>query len=135
MIHQKYAEHLNQSKLKKKKQREASKNEKNQKQEYPRPPDGISPMKLGLQRISAQSAVKLTQQVWPEFFSSWNCLLPSDHTPKTFFPFNKQVLIMSGSNWLGSQSDVVGEKVQGGLPKDGADPRKLVTVKWVESSQ
>jgi hypothetical protein len=36
---------------------------------------------------------------------------------------------MSGSNWLGSQSDVVGEKVQGGLPKDGADPRKLVTVK------
>jgi hypothetical protein len=36
---------------------------------------------------------------------------------------------MAGSNWLGSQSDVVGETVKVGLPKDGADPRKLVTVK------
>lgn len=69
MIHQKYAEHLKENKLKKKKQREASKNEANQKQEYPRPPDGISPIKLGLKRISAQSVVKLTQQVRPEFHS------------------------------------------------------------------
>lgn len=69
LIHQKYAEHLHQNKLKKKKQREASKSETNQKQEYPRPPDGISPLKLGLKRISAQSAVQLTQQVLLEAYS------------------------------------------------------------------
>lgn len=45
-----------------------------------------------------------------------------------FFASYEQVLITSGSNWFGSQSDVVKEKVKLGLPKDGADPRKLVTV-------
>lgn len=72
MIHEKYAEYLHQSKLKKKRQREESKRKENQKQEYPRPPEGISPMKLGLQRISEQSTVALTQQVLPEFCLSLN---------------------------------------------------------------
>lgn len=58
LIHEKYNVYLKQ-----KRQEEGKAEEQQQKQEYPKPPEGRSPRKLGIKRDSEQSKVALTVQV------------------------------------------------------------------------
>ena len=60
LVFEKYAEYVKQNAGKKGQQKGTS---KQQKQEYTKPPEGISPMKLGLHRIDSDSSVGLTRQV------------------------------------------------------------------------
>ena len=58
MIREKYTEYL-----KEKEQQKESQQLPEQKQDYFRPPEGMSPMKLGLKRDQTESTVELTEQV------------------------------------------------------------------------
>ena len=58
MIREKYTEFL-----KEKEQQKESQQQSEQKQDYFRPPEAISPMKLGIKRDEMESAVELTEQV------------------------------------------------------------------------
>lgn len=61
MIREKYDEFL-----KDREERKESQRQQEQKQEYPRPPKGISPKDLGLKRDKKLSKVELTDQVRSE---------------------------------------------------------------------
>jgi hypothetical protein len=89
MVHEKYAEFMKQNK---------KKNEP-EKQEYPKPAEGISPKQLGLTRNAETSKVPLT----------------------------KQVNIPSGVFWFGSQTDVADGKLMPVKPKDGAAARYFLS--------
>ena len=124
LVFEKYAEYLKQNAGKTGQKGGAS---KQQKQEYTKPPEGISPMKLGLHRIDSDSSVGLTKQVELETSqASFERIVRFIISLVSAF---KQVLLPGGSFWFGSQSEVLGGKIISTKSKDGAEPRKLVEVK------
>ena len=62
MIHEKYNEFLKQKRQEKEKQQQQQQKD-SQKQDYPKPPEGMSPRQLGLKRDGKLSKVELTSQV------------------------------------------------------------------------
>jgi formylglycine-generating enzyme required for sulfatase activity len=96
MIKEKYDEFM------KNRQKEKKKEQEKNKQEYPKPPEGKSPKKLGMVRDDSATRVDLT----------------------------RQVPIPGGMFWFGTQTDLGGGgKVMPASPRDGASARRPAKVK------
>jgi len=94
MIKEKYDEFMKQRQQEKKKKKEQ------EKQDYPKPPEGMSPRKEGMVRDDAAAKVELT----------------------------RQVAIPGGMFWFGTQTDVAG-KLLPANSRDGATARRPAKVK------
>jgi hypothetical protein len=63
MIQEQYEKFMQQNREKKEKERQIEEEKRKAAENYPRPPEGMSPMKLGMSRNPANSTVPLTKHV------------------------------------------------------------------------